>query len=119
MNDADDASFFNVRCAVYTRQSVARDGERSSGRVPLGYTSDPRTKQLVVAPDEARTVRWLFKAAASGKSPSEIALTANARRLPNKSGKTDTWTPRSVLRIPQNPVYVAKRPDGTPAAHRA
>jgi hypothetical protein len=103
------------RLADARRARNAR-GERSSGRVPLGYASDPRTRQLVVVPDEARTVRWLFKAAASGKSPSEIAVAANARRLPNKSGKTGTWTPRTVLRILHNPVYVAKRPDGTPAA---
>jgi hypothetical protein len=26
-SDADDATFFNVRCAIYTRQSVAHDGD--------------------------------------------------------------------------------------------
>jgi site-specific DNA recombinase len=104
------------RLADARRARNAR-GERSSGRVPLGYASDPRTKQLVIVPDEARTVQWLFKTAASGKSSSEIAVAANTRRLPNKSGKTGTWTPRTVLRILQNPVYVARRPDGTPAAH--
>jgi len=72
---ADNAHL--VRCAIYTRQSVARPGDdpalascavqreigerlanaralrranglRTSGRRPLGYATDPRTKQLVV-----------------------------------------------------------------------
>ncbi len=106
------------RLADAWRSCDAR-GERSSGRVPLGYASDPRTKQLVIDREEARVVRWLFRASAGGRSPTEIALDANKRGLPNKRGERGSWSPRTILRILQNPVYVARRPDGTPAAHAA
>lgn len=78
-------------------------GERSSGRVPLGYISDPRTRQLVIDRDEARVVRWLFRASANGRAPTEIALGANKRGLPNKREERGTWSPRTILRILQNP----------------
>lgn len=81
--------------------------------------SDPRTKQLVIARDEARVVRRMFRQAAEGRAPTDIALEANERGLPNKQGKRGAWSPRTILRILQNPVYVARRPDGTPAAHAA
>lgn len=101
------------------RRSRNARGERSSGRVPLGYVSDPRTRQLVIDRDEARVVRRLFRVAAGGSAPTAIALDANKRGLPNRRGERGTWSPRTILRILQNPVYVARRPDGTPAAHAA
>ena len=94
-------------------------GERSSGRVPLGYRSAPRTKQLVVMPEEAVVIRSLFEQAASGQRPSEIAEIANATPGLTTGGHRGPWSARSVLRVLQNPVYVGKRPDGSPGAHPA
>jgi len=56
-------------------------GERASGRVPLGYSADARTKQLVIVEQEATTVRWFFVEAASGKSTAELVARANTLRL--------------------------------------
>lgn len=72
------------------RRARSARGERSAGRVPLGYVSDPRTKQLVVAKDEARVVRRLFRLTAAGTAPTDIALDANKRGLPNKQGSEVT-----------------------------
>jgi site-specific DNA recombinase len=94
-------------------------GERASGRVPLGYNADARTKQLVIVEQEAATVRWFFVEAASGKSTAELVTRANTLRLVAKNGKRGEWSARAVLRLLQNPEYAGRRPDGAPAVHTA
>lgn len=94
-------------------------GERSAGRVPLGYTPDPRTKQLVVAETEAATVRWFFSRAAQGEAPRDLAVEANKLRLAGKGGVETSWSARTVLRVLRNRVYAGCRPDGTRGVHAA
>lgn len=50
------------------RSALKRHGRRLAGPPPYGYDGDPRTKQLVVNPAEARRVKAMFKAAAPGPS---------------------------------------------------
>jgi site-specific DNA recombinase len=92
-------------------------GLRTAGRLPLGYTTDRRTKQLTVLEPEADTVRWLFAEAASGKPTSELVAVANASAHRTKTG--GPWSPRALLRLLQNPVYRGRHPDGSPAYHGA
>lgn len=49
------------------RGTIKAGGERSAGRVPLGYHTDPATKQLVIDEKPAATVRWFFRAAAKAR----------------------------------------------------
>jgi DNA invertase Pin-like site-specific DNA recombinase len=92
-------------------------GQRSAGRVPLGYATNPRSKQLVIAEEEAKTVRWFFEKAAAGMPPAELAVTANKIGLSTKLPSTAAWSPRSVLRLLRNKVYTGLRPDGSPGSH--
>lgn len=43
-----------------TRAYLKANGRRIAGVVPFGYSADPRTKQLVVIPEEADVVRRMF-----------------------------------------------------------
>jgi DNA invertase Pin-like site-specific DNA recombinase len=54
-------------------------GLRSGGRLPLGYASEPRTKQLVIVAKEAALVRDSFRALDDGERPQAIAERLNAR----------------------------------------
>lgn len=94
-------------------------GQRSAGRLPLGYASDPRTKQLIIAEHESAIVRWFFTEAASGKTTSELVAQANELGFIAKTGKRGEWSSRAVLRLLKNPVYLGRRPDGSPGAHPA
>jgi DNA invertase Pin-like site-specific DNA recombinase len=94
-------------------------GERSAGRVPLGYASDRRSKQFVIAQDKAKIVQWFFEKAAAGMPPAQLAATANKLGLSTKTGTSGGWSPRSVLRLLQNKVYLGLRPDGSPGSHPA
>ncbi len=94
-------------------------GERAAGRVPLGYVTEPRTKQLVIAEEEAAIVRWFFTEAGGGKSTADLVTRANVLRLVAKNGKRGEWSTRAVLRLLQNPVYAGRRPDGAAAVHTA
>ncbi len=94
-------------------------GLRTSGRVPLGYVADPRTKQLVLVEPEATVVRWFFTEAANGTATAELVALANARRVAKKTGKKGAWSGREVLRLLRNPRYAGRMDDGSPAVHTA
>ena len=109
-----------------TRAAMKRKGLRVAGKVPYGYTKDPRTKQLVVEPQQAKRVRCFFEWSAAGQAPSEIAATANTRRWRTNPSPTypqgGRWTPRQVADILANPVYcgLIRTKGGTaPGVHKA
>lgn len=56
-----------------TRAYLKKHGLRIAGKVPYGYDADPATRQLVPNKPEARRVRAIFRRAADGQTPSEIA----------------------------------------------
>jgi len=94
---------------------MKRHSLRLAGRVPYGYDVDPRTKQFLVNPKEARHVQSMFDWAGEGMLPREIAASANAAgwctkvTKAKKSGRLsggDPWTPRQVLAVLSNPVYL-------------
>ena len=104
-----------------TRAALKRHGRRLAGRVPYGYDVDSRTKQFVVNAGEARRVRAMFQMAADGMLPREIAAVANEqgwrtkRTVAKRSGKVSgggPWTPRQVLSLLTNPVYLGLFADG-------
>ena len=107
-----------IRCRLAdAREALKRHGRRLGGRVPYGYGTDPRTKQFVINFDEARRVEAMFELALSGMLPSDIAAEANrlgwrtkqtvAQRSRKASGG-GLWTPRQVLAVLRNPVYVGR-----------
>ena len=98
-----------------SRMRLKARGLRVGGAVPLGYSSDPRTKQLVPNKDEATIVKWMFAQAGSGQSPAQIAEQANGRgwltkvrvgSRPERKQGGNPWTPRQVVATQRNPVYI-------------
>lgn len=98
-----------------SRAYLRKHGRRLAGKLPYGYDADPTTKQLIINRKEADHVQWFFKMAASGTLPIEIAALANQRGLGTKttvakrSGRKTgggPWTPRQVLSLLGNPVYM-------------
>jgi len=104
-----------------TRTYLKKHGRRLAGPAPYGYDADPVTKQLVPNRAEARRVRAVFKRAANGQTPSEIArridhLGWRTKQWESKrSGKTvggGRWTAHQVLSVLRNPVYLGEFADG-------
>jgi hypothetical protein len=87
-------------------------GRRSAGRVPLGYTADRATRQLVIDPETSHVVREIFERCASGKSARTIAEWANANGFRSKvhaRGGGALWSARTILELLRNPVYRGDR----------
>ncbi len=113
-----------------SRAAMKRHGLRVAGAVPYGYTTDARTKQLLVDRRESLHVRRMFQMAAEGKTPTEIVAIANCRGWRTKARVSKTgnhtggsrWTPRQVLAALSNPVYSGQIHDGDrtrPGSHEA
>ena len=104
-----------------SRAYLKRHGRRLAGKVPYGYDADPVTKQLVPNPTEAPRVAEMFRLAADGQLPRQIATEINGLAWPTKvyhskrSGKTTgggRWTARQISDTLRNPVYVGRFADG-------
>lgn len=85
------------------RAYLKSKGRRIAGAVPFGYTADPRTKQLVIVPEEGESISTMFRWAAAKVRPSTIASYANAMGWRTRTG--NTWTARQVLFTLTNYVY--------------
>lgn len=94
------------------RGAIKARGERSAGRVPLGYRTDRVTKQLMTDEGDAAIVRWFFSEAAKGTTTSDLVAKANRKKLAGKQ-----WTSRAALRLLTNPTYAGRRPDGAQGMH--
>jgi len=117
-------------CLAEGRAALKRRGRRVAGIVPYGYRAHPQTRQLMVDRWEADRVRKMFAWAASGRTPQEIAATANERdwRTKTRTSKTGrvtgggVWIARQVLATLSNPVYVGRIRDSgqtCPGVHTA
>ena len=102
-----------------TRAGLVARGRRIAGRIPFGYSTDPKTKQLVPAPREAGIVKTIFELVADGVKTSAVEETALLRKWRTRSGKL--WTARQILDTVSNPVYIGRfrapkgsRPGGHP-----
>ncbi|MFP4217160.1 MAG: recombinase family protein, partial [Phycisphaerae bacterium] len=67
-----------------SRAYLKQHGRRLAGKVPYGYDAHPATKQLVPNPEEAPRVAVIFKRAAQGELPSQIASDINRLGWPTK-----------------------------------
>ena len=101
-----------------TRAGLVARGRRIAGRIPFGYSTDPKTKQLVPALREAGIVKTIFELVADGVKTSVVEETALLRKGRTRSGKL--WTARQILDSVSNPVYIGRlrAPQGTrPGGH--
>lgn len=104
-----------------TRAYLKKHRRRLAGPAPYGYDADPLTKQLTRNRADARRVRAIFKRAAGGQTPSEIARRIDhlgwrtKQWVSQRSGRSvggGRWTARQVLSLLRNPVYLGKFADG-------
>lgn len=92
------------------REYLKSHGRRVAGAVPFGYSADPRTKQLVVVPEEAKIVSRMFQWAATKMTPSTIAALANTQGW--RTRNNNRWTLRQVQYTFTNYVHAGLVLDG-------
>src|SRR6056297_2460409 len=88
-----------------SRAVLKSRGQWVAGRIPFGYEYDRLFRKLVIASDDADTVRDFFRLAEDGRTPAEIAHLVN--RL---EGDGYTWNARRLLQILANPTYAGFLP---------
>ena len=67
----------------------------------LGYRYDHGT--LVVVPEEAKTVKYIFSAYLAGRGVTAIAKKLNAENVPTRNG--NEWRPCGIRRVLENEAY--------------
>lgn len=109
-----------VRCAIYTRQSVARpggtdftscDAQRDACLALVrAHKADPLSHQLVVQSAEAPVVKRMFEMAAAGAPPSVIAMWINTQGddNPRVLDGRQPWSSKAVLRVLGNRTYLGR-----------
>lgn len=92
------------------RAALRSRGIRNAGRVPFGYSADPLSHQLVVRPQQAVVLKRMFEMAAAGAPPSVIATWLNTQGESNRNALDgrQPWSPKAVLRILGNHVYLGR-----------
>lgn len=126
-----DVNFRNLLYDLYSkdlsqkvRASLAirkEQGQYVSANVPFGYARDPRDRQgLIIAEDEAKIVRRIFKLTVDGASSSRIAKLFNESGVKTpieckiEKGKTSRvpkgekfeWSTGIICRILNNEIYI-------------
>ncbi|MCI8934839.1 MAG: recombinase family protein [Clostridiaceae bacterium] len=83
-----------------------RAGQFIGARPPYGYRRSPEDRgRLEEEPEKARQVRQIFRMAAEGLSPGQIARRMDAAGTPPPSGKAVCWSGAMVRRILTCPTY--------------
>jgi site-specific DNA recombinase len=75
------------------------------GSVAFGYTSE--NKKLIVVPEEAETVRWIFNRFLETRSPKLICTELNEAKKLRKDG--GIWNRSHIYRLLGNHTYIGKR----------
>ena len=134
----DIAPFKNVINEMYARDTSKkirsafttkmRDGAYIAAFAPYGYQKDPADKNhLVVDTQSGEIVKQIFRLAANGALPIEIARTLNAERTPspavyrcmthegldvNQYSQRQEWTSATITKMLRNVVYLGHTAQG-------
>ncbi len=129
---SDIAPFKNVINEMYARDTSKkirsafatkmRDGAYIAAFAPYGYQKDPADKNhLVVDRQSGQVVKRIFRMAAEGAPPAEIARSLNERGIPppavyrcmthdgldvNAYSKRQEWTSATITKMLRNVVYL-------------
>jgi len=91
------------------RLSAVKEGNYIGTNAPYGYrktSPDPKTHTLEIIPEEAETVRLIYKLYLDGHGSKYIASELN--RMGIKPQKSENWEYPSIKKILANPVYCGK-----------
>ena len=105
-----------------SRLALKSKGKRVAGRLPFGYSADPRTKKLIPNPHQSRLVFEIFQLASAGGVPTYIAEVANLQKWEFHNNEVGKWTDGRVLSILTNPTYQGRIRHGAstlPGEHSA
>lgn len=113
-------------CSAFTTKM--RDGAYIAAFAPYGYQKDPADKNhLVVDTQSGEIVKQIFRLAANGALPIEIARTLNAERTPspavyrcmthegldlNQYSQRQEWTSATITKMLRNVVYLGHTAQG-------
>lgn len=111
------AEFERAIAAERVRDKIAaakRHGKYLGGTPPYGYDVDYTKKQLVVNPEEAKLVRWIFQRYTETNSLIGIAKELNAKGIRTKSWTTkrgtfhqgSSWNNQHIYRALNNKTYI-------------
>lgn len=112
-----------IRSAFLARM---KEGDYVAAFAPYGYQKDPlNRRRLVPDADSSQIVRRIFRQAADGVSPCEIADRLNAdgvfsparyrRRMRGETDCGGAWSASAVLKMLKNPVYLGHTAQGKSA----
>ena len=131
----DMESPFNSYFVKVTKKKVkealdkkVRNGE-SVGPIAYGYKTDPKTKKLVIDPEEAEVIKKIYELSLSGEGVKPIATYLNEQGIKtkyNKKGegsfyymedgvkkykefKDIKWTPATIRAMILNPIYKGQK----------
>lgn len=91
------------------RLSAVKEGNYIGTNAPYGYrktSPDPKTHTLEIIPEEAETVKLIYKLYLDGHGSKYIASELN--RMGIKPQKSENWEYPSIKKILANPVYCGK-----------
>ena len=87
----------------------AKAGVVPGSKAPYGYRwSADAPKQLLVEPDEADTVRAIFRQIAAGKTCAQVARDLDLSLVPTPSNSERGWWPATVFDIATRKAYVGR-----------
>ncbi|HEX6864707.1 MAG TPA: recombinase family protein, partial [Thermoanaerobaculia bacterium] len=90
------------------RREKARQGRKTGGKAPYGYRNppagDPRRGTLQPHPEEAATVRRIFREIAAGVTLRALAAKLTAEGIPAPRG--GGWGRSTLRRLLESPVYL-------------
>ena len=87
---------------IWSIQKRFMNGTYKIGHPPYGYKNVEG--KMVVVPEEAENVRWIFDQVLSGKSSRDVGRELNLRGIPAKKG--GQWSDQAVSYIIRNEKYV-------------
>ena len=85
------------------RSTKAYKGDKPAGVAPYGYQYSADKKKIVVAENEAATVRRMFRLVQSGHSVGQIVATLNREGIATRQG--NAWTKATVHNMLTNTFY--------------
>jgi len=88
------------------RTVKAKGGDKPAGVCPFGYQYAADKKSVVVDPDEAQLVRFMFTEGQKGRTLSQITNALNEKGYVTRRGKA--WTRGSVRAILRNRFYIGE-----------
>lgn len=101
------AEYYSLNLAEEVKKGMTEKAERGGYQTtpPFGYVME--NKKLIIAPDEAKIVRFIFEKFSS-REMGMRALAAYINYMGIKSKRGNTFENRSVDYILNNPVYIGK-----------